>query len=68
MDRDLLYILFLIGIVIVFGGWQGLYNLAIGIWFMLGVILIILVTFFKRDLIFAGLKALFYYFFPARRW
>lgn len=67
MDRDLFKILAIIAFVIIFGGWQGLYNLAIGVWFMLGLIVILLVTFFKRDLIFAGIKAIFYHFFSKRR-
>jgi len=67
MDRDLLKILVIITIVIIFGGWQGLYNLAIGVWFILGLIVVILITFFWRDLIFAGLKAIFNHFFSKRR-
>jgi len=67
MDRDLLSLLFLIGFVIVFGGWQGVYNLAIGVWFILGLVGIILITFFKRDLIIAGLKAIYHHFALKRR-
>ncbi len=67
MDRDLLWLFFVIGLVFVYGGWQGLYNLAMGIWLILGIVVVILITFFKRDLIFTGLKALFNFFFSKRR-
>jgi uncharacterized membrane protein len=67
MDRNLLKILAIIAFVIIFGGWQGLYNLAIGVWFILGLIVVILITFFWKDLIIAGLKAIFYHFFSKRR-
>lgn len=59
MDRDLLKILAIIAFVIIFGGWQGLYNLGIAIWFTLGLVLLIIITFFKKELIIIFLKSIF---------
>jgi Flp pilus assembly pilin Flp len=59
MDRDLLKILAIIAFVIIFGSWQGLYNLGVVTWFYVGLIAFILITFFKKDLIIAGLKTIF---------
>lgn len=59
MDRNLQKILLILGFVLVFGGWQGLLNLGIVLWFLLGIIVLILVNFFMGDLILIGLKALF---------
>ena len=59
MDRNLQKILLILGFVLVFGGWQGLFNLGIVLWFLLGIIVLILVNFFMGELILIGLKALF---------
>lgn len=63
MDRDVWKLLVILGFVFVFGGWQGLYNVGIGIVFMAGLVALILITFFKRDLIMIGLKHLLNHFF-----
>jgi len=59
MDRDLLKILAIIAFVIIFGSWQGLYNLGVVTWFYLGLIAVLIFTFFKKDLIIAVLKSIF---------
>jgi len=56
MDRDLWKLLVLIVFVLVFGGWQGLFNVAYGAVFMFSLVILILITFYKWDLILAGLK------------
>jgi hypothetical protein len=58
MDRDLWKLLLILGFVFIFGGWQGLYNVGIGVVFIAGLVILILITFFKWDLILAGLKFL----------
>jgi len=67
MDRDLLKIFAIIAFVIIFGGWQGLHNLGVAIWFTLGLVLLILITFFKKDLIIAVLKSIFHNYILKRR-
>jgi uncharacterized membrane protein YdbT with pleckstrin-like domain len=59
MDRDLWKLILILGIVFAFGGWQGLYNIGIGVVFIAGLVIVILITFFKWDLILAVLKAIF---------
>lgn len=59
MDRDLWKLILILGIVFTFGGWQGLYNVGIGVWFLTGLIVFIMITFFKKDLILAGMKIIF---------
>ncbi len=67
MNRDLLKILLFLGIVFIFGGWQGLYNLGILSWFYFGLIILILITFFKKDLIIIALKIVYNQFIAKRR-
>jgi hypothetical protein len=66
MDRDLWKLLLILGFVLIFGGWQGLYNVGIGMVFMAGLVIFILITFFKWDLILAGLKFLSSFFIRRR--
>jgi hypothetical protein len=67
MDRNLWKLLVILTFVLVFGGWQGLYNVGIGVLFITGLVIVILITFFKWDLILAGLKMLAGFFFGKRR-
>jgi len=68
MDRDLWKLILILGFVFVFGGLEGLYNIGIGMIFLTGLVIFILITFFKWDLIVAGLKWLFGGFFRRRMW
>jgi hypothetical protein len=56
--RDLIWIILVIGLVAIFGGWQGLVNLAEGIVLFIEIIIKSALTFFKWDLIIEGLKIL----------
>jgi hypothetical protein len=67
MDRNLWKLLGIFTFVLVFGGWQGLYNVGIGVLFITGLVVVILITFFKWDLILAGLKFLSSFFRKGRR-
>lgn len=60
MDRNLLQILLILGFVFVFGGFQGLYNISIAIWFILGLLILIMIDFFMGDMIMAVLKIIFH--------
>jgi len=68
MDRNLWILVLILGFVFTFGGLQGLYNLSVGVVFFTGLVVLIMITFFKKDLIIAGLKFLFYRIFRKRRW
>jgi len=67
MDRNLWKLLGILTFVLVFGGWQGLYNVGIGVLFFTVLVIVILITVFKGDLILAGMKFLFSFFIRKRR-
>jgi len=67
MDRNLWKLLGILTFVLVFGGWQGLYNVGIGVLCLTGLVIVVLITFFKGDLILAGMKFLFSFFIRKRR-
>lgn len=56
--RNLIWIILVIGLVAICGGWQGLVNLTEGIVWFIGLIIKITWTFFKWDLVIEGLKIL----------
>ncbi|HQM56318.1 MAG TPA: hypothetical protein PKZ57_02305 [Methanoregulaceae archaeon] len=57
MEKDLIWIISVIGIVAIFGGLSGLIKLGWGVWLGCWTLLQIL-PFFKEDLIIAGLEFL----------
>jgi hypothetical protein len=59
MDPDLKQLLFILGFVVVFGGIRGLIDVTIASLWFLGLVGLILVTFFKKDLFILGLKWIF---------
>jgi len=67
MDRDLWKLLVILAFVLIFSGWQGLYNVGIGVVFIASLVVLILITFFKWDLIIVGLKWFFSFFIRRRR-
>ncbi len=59
MNSDLKQLLFYVGLILAFGGFQALLNIMLVSWMLLGIIALILVTFFKKDLIIMGLRILY---------
>lgn len=59
MDRNLWTLLLILAFVLIFGGWQGLINLGTVLWFLLGIIVLVMIKFFLGDLILIGLKSFF---------
>ena len=54
--RDLSGLIILLFFIIIFGGWNGLINVGIIVWFLIGVVFTILITFFFWDFIVAVVK------------
>jgi len=59
MDYNLKQLLFIITFVVLFGGLEGFYNIVIVSYWLLGVVALIAITFFKKDLIISLLRLLF---------
>jgi len=59
MNYNLIKLLIILIGVLWIGGVQGLYNLFIGILFVSFIVGLILITFFKEDLVFSILRILF---------
>ena len=59
MDYNLKQLLFIITFVVLFGGLQGFYNIVIVSYWFFGVVVLIAITFFKKDLIISLLRLLF---------
>lgn len=56
IDHNLRGLIILLLFVVIFGGWQGLINVGIVTWFLIGLIFTLLVTFFFWDVILIIIK------------
>jgi len=68
MDCDTRYILFVIIIILVFGGLSALFNAITMFLWLFVLFIMIAVTFFKRDLIFSGVRFFFESAFKRKRY